>query len=233
MTSDAPAVCRYVVATRASQDAFYSATATGQSLRMMNVPEAQQRIFCNNTRGLPELYNQVIDEPGAGQDDILVFVHDDVWLLDFYLPYRLSEGLAAFEIIGVAGNRRRLNRQPAWIFKDMDFTVEEARFLSGVVACGKTWPPETLIQHGAPRQAVRMLDGMFLAARRSTFFERELRFDTRFDFHFYDLDLCRQAEQKGVSMGTWDISVVHQSEGGYANQTFTTLFEKYTEKWKN
>jgi len=28
-------------------------------------------------------------------------------------------------------------------------------------------------------------------------------FDPRFQFHFYDLDFCRQAEQRGLKMGTW------------------------------
>jgi hypothetical protein len=37
---------------------------------------------------------------------ILVFIHDDVHLLDFYWPTRLHHGLAKFDILGLAGNRR-------------------------------------------------------------------------------------------------------------------------------
>jgi len=44
---------------------------------------------------------------------------------------------------------------------------------------------------------------------------KNLGFDERFGFHFYDLDLCRQAEQRGIRTGTWPISVVHESGGNF------------------
>jgi len=56
---------------------------------------------------------QYRDPESAADPAILVFVHDDVHLLDFYWPTRLFNGLAKFDIIGLAGNRRRVERQPA------------------------------------------------------------------------------------------------------------------------
>jgi hypothetical protein len=41
-----------------------------------------------------------------------------------------------------------------------------------------------------------------LAARSNTLAEKGLRFDPLFDFHFYDLDFCRQAELRKLRMGT-------------------------------
>ena len=52
-----------------------------------------------------------------------------------------------------------------------------------------------------------------------------LRFDEQFDFHFYDLDFCRQAELKGMTMGTWPISVVHESGGAYGKPAWREAFE--------
>ncbi len=57
-----------------------------------------------------------------------------------------------------------------------------------------------------------MLDGLFLAVSMQTLISaKDLRFDEQFDFHFYDLDFCRSAGKKEVSMGTWPISVTHAS----------------------
>jgi len=47
----------------------------------------------------------------------LLFVHDDVWLEDLFLADRILEGLTTYEVIGVAGNRRRLSNQWGWPFK--------------------------------------------------------------------------------------------------------------------
>ena len=70
-----------------------------------------------------------------------------------------------------------------------------------------------------------------MAARRRTLIENGLCFDERFDFHFYDLDFCRQAEAKGVTMGTAAIDVIHQSYGNYSTDSWRAGYAKYLEKW--
>lgn len=69
------------------------------------------RIGCENQRGLPEVYNERIVASDAG--DILVFVHDDVWIDDNFFGTHVVEGLRDFDVIGVAGNRRRVAKQPS------------------------------------------------------------------------------------------------------------------------
>jgi hypothetical protein len=59
----------------------------------------------------------------------------------------------------------------------------------------------------------------------------QLRFDTRFAFHFYDMDFCRQAESKGLRMGTWPISVVHESKGAFGNAAWQQAYGRYLEKY--
>jgi hypothetical protein len=46
------------------------------------------------------------------------------------------------------------------------------------------------------RVAECVLDGLLLAARSETLLSNQLTFDERFDFHFYNMDFCRQAEEK-------------------------------------
>jgi hypothetical protein len=62
--------------------------------------------------GLPIVYNRAIRE-SARDPATLIFIHDDLHLLDFYWPTRIVHGLAKFDVIGLAGNRRRVARQPA------------------------------------------------------------------------------------------------------------------------
>jgi GT2 family glycosyltransferase len=105
--------------------------------------------------------------------------------------------------------------------------------LSGMVAHGTTFPPQQLSSYGPAGQQVKMLDGVLLAARSKVLQSRKLQFDERFDFHFYDLDFCRQAEAAGVSMGTWTVSAIHESIGAFGSPPWRAGYEKYLEKWQS
>ncbi|MEJ0071989.1 MAG: hypothetical protein WDO24_28350 [Pseudomonadota bacterium] len=59
---------------------------------------------------------------------------------------------------------------------------------------------------------------------------RGLRFDENFDFDFYDMDFCRQAETKGLRMGTAPISVQHASFGAFATPIWTAAYQRYLAK---
>lgn len=218
------------VATRLDEAAFYQQSATGRSLPWALGDDDRVELFASNTVGLPKLYNRVIAQ-GGDLEDILVFVHDDVWLLDYFIKDRLVEALHTFDIVGLAGNRRRLNGQPGWMFSDADFTPDVKKYLSGTVAHGASYPPDNVLRFGEPRQPVRSLDGLLLAMRRRTLIDNAIAFDERFDFHFYDLDLTRQAEAKRVTCGTWDIAVVHQSVGGFGGPSWERQYQAYLEKW--
>jgi GT2 family glycosyltransferase len=63
--------------------------------------------------------------------------------------------------------------------------------------------------------ACEILDDVLLAIRKSVLMEHDLRFDMRFDFHFYDLDFCREARESGLTLGTWPIAITHQSGGAF------------------
>jgi hypothetical protein len=220
---------RLVCATRETSEDFAARSALGRSLRLYT-SLFQLRLFPGNSKGLPLLYNTAIRESVA-DPAILVFIHDDVHLLDFYWPTRIFHGLQKFDIIGLAGNRRRANRQPAWIFRDDTFTQDERENLSGIVAHGKSWPADNISAYGMPGQEVKLLDGVMLAVRSETLIAKNLFFDESFDFHFYDLDFCRAAEQRGLRMGTWGISVMHESEGAFGTPAWRESYTRYLSKW--
>ena len=232
MPSAAQARIRVVCATRKDRDAFFAETALGRSLSLHRPSGVELRLFPGNRQGLPEVYNAAISESGKG-DVILLFVHDDVHLCDFHWAERLREGLAAFDVVGLAGNRRRMPGQPAWLFTDETLTRDSRDHLSGIVGHGRALPLDGVNDYGPSGKPVKLLDGLFLAVRSDTLRAKSLSFDERFDFHFYDLDFCRQAEQAGLSMGTWPISVVHESAGNFANDRWRLSYEAYLEKWRD
>lgn len=78
---------------------------------------------------------------------------------------------------------------------------------------------------------VKLLDGVFLAARAGTLREAGVEFDPRFPFHFYDLDFCRSCEKAGLRMGTWPIAVTHDSKGSYNTPEWEKGYEDYLAKW--
>jgi hypothetical protein len=227
-----PELIRFVVATRESRESFATETAIGRSLSLYRFEFVQLRLFEENKRGLPEVYNLAIEE-AKSDPAILVFVHDDVHLLDYFWAERVLRSLDRFQLIGLAGNKRRVPRQPSWAFIDDKLTWDQPENLSGVVGHGKTFPPSNLSVFGAPGQEVKLLDGLMLVARSKTLIDKQLRFDEAFDFHFYDLDICRQAEAKGVSMGTFALPVMHESGGNFGSEGWRRGYDKYLDKWKS
>ncbi len=221
---------KLVVATRASEADFYATTATGRSLSFYKPSFLEVCLFPNNAEGLPTVYNKAIRETGA-EPTILIFAHDDLHIVDFYWCQRITEGLNHFNVIGLAGNRRRVPRQPSWGFIDTNLTWDSKENLSGVVGHGKGFPPRKMSIYGAIRQRVVLLDGLLLATKSNTLIENNLFFDERFQFHFYDLDFCRQAELKNISCGTWDISLIHESGGNFGSEGWKTSYQQYLEKW--
>jgi hypothetical protein len=222
---------RVICATRADRESFFSETALGRSLSLHRAPGVELRLFPRNSDGLPGLYNTAISE-SIKDDVIFVFVHDDVHLSDFHWAARIAHGLAAFDVLGLVGNRRRAAGQPGWLFLDEKLTRDSRENLSGAVAHGRGFVPDSIDAFGPAGQEVKLLDGVLLAVTSATLRAKPLRFDERFDFHFYDLDFCRQAELAGLRMGTWPISVVHESKGNFASDGWRLSYEKYFDKWR-
>jgi glycosyl transferase family 2 len=221
---------RIVCATRTARDSFASSTALGKSLSLLRPAGVELRLFAANTSGLPSVYNTAIEE-SAADPAILLFIHDDVHLCDFHWPETLNGALEQFAIVGIAGNRRRVPRQPGWRFLDERFTRDRRENLSGTVAHGNGFPAERVDVYGPTRQPVSLLDGVMLAVKSETLHAGKLRFDEQFEFHFYDLDFCRQAERVGASMGTCAVSLIHESKGSFGGEGWRRGYQRYLEKW--
>lgn len=222
---------RVVCGTRLSEPEFHERSALGRSLRVAygDLPTIELALYPGGNPGLPQVYNRAIRDAAARAPATLLFVHDDVHLVDLFWPDRLHLALEQFQIVGVIGNRRRVPRQPGWAFKDEWFTVEDRQHLSGLIAHGAGFPaPVNRLGTLGP---CKLLDGVFLAARSATLIDNGLYFDETFDFNCWDLDFCRQAEAKGITMGTAPIGIVHESSGKFRTAAWTEAFRKYLDKW--
>lgn len=220
-----------VSATRHSQTDFFQQAALGRCLLTYAAFGVKSVIFFENRRGLGVCYNEAIDKAET-DEEILVFVHDDVTIADFFWVDKLLLGLSKFDVIGLAGNRRRVARQPAWAFVDDKFTWDDRANLSGIVGHGDSFPCNIDV-YGDVFQPLKLMDGVLLAAKKKTFVKNGVRFDEQFKFHFYDMDICRQFDEKNVTMAAAPMGVIHRSGGAFGGPEWRAGYETYLEKWRD
>lgn len=227
-----------VCATRETPARFITHTATGQSVARMKAAGVpiQVSLACQNKAGLPHVYNRVITSANA--DKIVLFVHDDVWIDDVWLIQRLHEGLLRYDVLGVAGNRRRDPNQPSWAFPGHVGQWDDKSNLMGCVAHeikqAKTEKKTDKVSvYGVSRGPARLLDGVLLAARVRVLLQSGTRFDERFRFHFYDLDFCRTAEARGLRLGVWPMAISHLSAGNFKTPDWYAAYGSYVGKWQD
>jgi GT2 family glycosyltransferase len=217
-----------VCATQRDEEAFGSCPL-GISLHRMGFDSRlQRRITFSNTQGLPIVYNAAIDSDDP--QDILLFIHDDVWVDDYFLCSRIEEGIKRFDVLGVAGNIRLAKGHVGWAFRGDDLRWDDKINLRGAVAHGAT-PFGTISPYGLTPDSCMLLDGVFLAARKSILRNSGVRFDPRFDFHFYDVDFCRTACSAGLSLGVWPIAITHNSGGSFGSPEWRHALGLYRQKW--
>lgn len=223
-----------VVGTRLDREAFFKESLLGTTL-IRSRKTTKYHLFLNNRLGLPKIYNLALSEEDSRRRTY-VFVHDDVMITDLFWEERVFAALEKFDVVGVAGNKVRRPNQPSWIFKSIDLVSntlvrEDPANLSGRVGHGDRFPPKNVSRYGPVPSVVKLLDGVMLCVKGETLLKHALRFDEQFDFHFYDLDFCRQAEKLGLRCGTFDLSVIHKSGGNFGSEAWSAGYQKYLAKW--
>lgn len=212
-------------ATRDSLENFKLHSPLFQSLyKVRSLCNIELHVSSQNRDSLAHAYNPVI--ASAAAEDILIFVHDDVRIDDWFFATRLQQALAQFDVIGIAGNTRRQAKQENWIINPQDRAIDHA-FISGAIDhC-----TEQIHYFGPTPARVQLLDGVFIACRAETLQRTGVRFDPQFRFHFYDTDFCRSCAQQGLSMGTWPIALTHKSAGQWQTREWDEAFQAYLAKW--
>lgn len=217
-----------VSATRLSEQDFWEKSALGISLnRLLFDERLKPWIAFENKRGLPEIFNQRLHI--ENDLDIIVFIHDDVWIDDFFLADRILDAIKKYDIFGVVGNKKRKYLQPSWAFLNISGDWDNQENLSGAVAHG-IGPFGNIGYFGLSPVDCELLDGVLIGVNKSRLKSSKVQFDEIFDFHFYDVDLCIIAQQQGLKIGTWPIAITHQSPGGYG-ASWLSAYQVFCNKW--
>lgn len=229
---------RIVTATTLTLEDFHNESYLGRSLAA--IPTALRprlSVFADNkgpsARGLTSVYNQALNDAEPGE--ILVLLHDDVHLHDWYIASRAREAMQHFDIAGIAGSVRGTLAEPSWcwIFDEaLERTAKQPdRNLSGSVNHGDPTQQPKVRVFGRTPTTCQIIDGVLMIVDAERARAAGVRFDEQFRFHFYDLDFCRTALQAGMRIGTWPISVTHGSRGAYDSDAFRKQARVYLDKW--
>ena len=222
---------RVIISTRLTKSEFLQNSQTAKSIKyFIDTSPVQVKCYYENNIGLSEIYNKEINEAGYSSV-ILVFMHDDILIADYFWTKKVRDGLDQFSIVGLIGNQKRHPYQPSWRFLDLNFKVDKFDNYSGVVGHGTRFPPKILSNFGTPLKKCKIIDGLFIAVDSRTLLKTGLRFDERFKFNFYDIDFCRSAENLGLDIGTIPLSVVHESPGNFGDD-WKNSYKIYINKWK-
>lgn len=196
----------------------------------VGVPGVQIVPYVNNNEfSLAQIYNRGLR---AAENDIVVFLHDDIifdncgWGTRLLSQFRDTD----FGILGVAGTTR--------LAKDGEGII--ARWWGGGPGSGVGRVRHLVDGRYLPGQAYKYrgpvevicLDGVFLAVDRNKI--REI-FDERFPgFHFYDLPFTFRNHLAGVKVGvTFEVNLTHKSVGVLSEDwnrgriRFTELYGEY------
>lgn len=219
---------KVVSCTKYAEAMFWEKSALGKSLyRLKGKDSFSIHISFENSGPLADWYNHQIN---GSKDDVLIFIHDDVFIDDDDFFANIEAGLNHYHIIGVAGNKRRIPYQPSWRFTDKFLTPDDPAHLSGSIAHGDQ-PLSTPVKYGTTPLSCELLDGVLLAAKDSTLSLNQIFFDPRFKFHFYDMDFCRTARSLNLNLGTWPIRLTHQSDGCFGSKDWFLSYFAYLDKW--
>lgn len=176
--------------------------------------------FLENQRGLASVYNEALHRT---EGTYVALLHDDVsfskspgWARTLIADL---EANPRFGILGVAG---------ASILQENAFWLHEQ------VSCGHVYHRKgkttSLARYALPHRAIlpaAVLDGVLLFARTDDVKDLPLDEETFDGFHFYDVELCTKAREKGVRLGvTESVDLIHDSPG-----TFGEEWEKYRDRF--
>ena len=214
---------------------FKTNTLLGKSLDIKTYFDVEVICFTDNSHGLSKCYNEAISKL-KNTDKILVFVHDDVALLDYYWPLRVVEALKKYDIVGIAGNVRHQINYPSRAHSHVEnnkIIWDDDKYLSGSMLHDSNWPPKIITVYGDLNKEVVNLDGVFLAMSNNIISEKSLSFDERFKFHFYDADFCKSAVNKECKLGTFPLALLHAGKGNMNAPEYIDGYKEFNRKWND
>lgn len=196
--------------------------------------DTAKRFYVDNTHGnsMSEKYNWAIENIVLKQsDDRICFRHEDTEIrtpVDF-IDNMLSRG---FENgVGVAGVIGTIELESSGTWWNPNRHINGS---GSIIQGGKNEKGEPIEypmnDHPGTHDYLATVDGCCLFINKKLF-DEGIRFDeTLKDFHFYDVDICCQALEKGYKVSTIEAVVKHNSQG-IPPKNFEELRKVFVDKW--
>jgi hypothetical protein len=187
-------------------------------------------IKTDNKKGLCQVYNEILDAEGDKYDAI-IFCHDDVTIDSVSFVDRTLTGLQTYDIVGVAGGSKIKKNTPILWHLMTDKMTHSGIVFHPHHEYKEFCFPTTF---GPRPKEVAVLDGVYLAVKPKTLFEKEIKFDENIKgFHHYDIKFSIDCKLAGLSLGTLDINIIHQSPGLDVYDDAFKDSEKYMKEFLN
>jgi len=187
-------------------------------------------IKTNNKKGLCQVYNEILDAEGDKYDAI-IFCHDDVTIDSVNFVDRTLTGLQTYDVVGVAGGSKIKKNTPILWHLMTDKMTHSGIVFHPHHEYKEFCFPTTF---GPRPKEVAVLDGVYLAVKPKTLFEKEIKFHENIKgFHHYDIKFSIDCKLAGLSLGTLDINIIHQSPGLDVYDDAFKDSEKYMKEFLN
>lgn len=190
-----------VISTRKTDDNFIELVS-----KKFSHPKTQIIVFENDGIPLSKIYNEGLEKSTS---DIVVFMHDDVYLGTSNLTpkiNRIFDDNPEYGIVGVAGTDL-LTSGRWWDNQDNMFGIVSHEHNGKVHT--KYFSKQKYID---TLKDVVIIDGLFMMIHKKRIkhtFNEEFR-----GFHFYDLPICVENFMDGIKIGvTTKIKILHKSIG--------------------
>ena len=190
-------------------------------------------ILVENTKedSIFQKYNRGLEVVGVAPEDVYIFIHEDVKILDKYFFQKIRKVFEEEEKVGVLG-----------VVGTTEFTSKGGWWLNN--------NPETMMGHwyqGHPGGLITYnskskvgyfdnlvsVDGFFLAIRGKVLENQkfdEVSYPNA--YHFYDVDFCFEALKNNWKIAIDNISLLHDSEGPMGN-SWSEAYLKFMNKWRD
>ena len=179
-----------------------------ENLRALLGDEPHEFVGIHDAKSMAEGYNRGLAQ---ARGDTIIACHDDIEILAPNFPQILQKRLEQYDLLGVAGSTSLrgsawVNAGPPYIFGQIAQLDAKRKGYDVVV-----W--------SAPAACVgnmRIMDGVFLAGKRSVFESTPFDQKTFRGFHLYDLDFTLRASAAGFKLAVCtDLMLIHSSRGSW------------------
>jgi GT2 family glycosyltransferase len=218
---------------------------TAVSIKQYNLPtcviqdnlKIHQTIFQKYNKGIKALQSN--ENAKINYDDIIVFMHEDVKILDPCLVEKLSTTFVKkpdIGLIGIVGTDILYDHCVWHLDSDRCFNKNTEHLYGHLIQENNGEQFHSVFGNNIGFfDKICMVDGFFMAVRGSLINDG-LMFDEKSysGYDFYDADLCMQVLQMGYKIGIIDILTQHRSSGSGINKPeWMVAKHVFQQKWKH